>query len=401
MNSRLPSTFWLAFLGAASLLGQDGGSISSRPSTPVDPATVAISAAATTVSAAPSIVAVPATVQPVEPPAATGEARIVNLSTRARVTSENPLIVGFAIAGPEPRQVLVRGVGPTLASFGVSTPLASPRLQVFAADGRVLADNTSWSTGAGNGTEVAETTARSGAFPLGSARDAAAVLSLPPGNYTVHITASDNGAGVALAEVYDAENSADGSHLANVSSRSLVAPNGVELISGFVLAGTAPRQFLVRGVGPTLASLNVAGALANPVLSVFDTAGRQIANNDNWSGLGAVAVADSSSVAVVATVAATSANDAANAAAVTAAGGKVGAFALADHSTDAALVTTLAPGAYTVQVRGAEMFLAQPVTSPPAAVGSTVPAVAATTTMPITRVAAEPGVALLEIYELP
>jgi hypothetical protein len=399
MNSRLPSPFWFAFVGAASLLGQDGGTHSSVPATVVS----AASAAATSVSAPPNATVVAATPQSAEPPAAGDEARIVNLSTRARVTVENPLIVGFAIRGAEPRQVLVRGVGPTLASFGIAAPLAAPRLQVLAADGRVLADTTSWSAGANAGAEVLETGTRSGAFPLGSPRDAAAVLSLPPGNYTLHLTASDNGSGVALAEVYDGENRADGSHLANVSSRTLVAPGGGELISGFVLAGTAPRQFLVRGVGPALESLSVTGVLSNPVLAVFDLAGRQLATNDNWSGLGPVATTAGGSVAVAATLPATTANDAANAADVARATGKVGAFPLANYSTDAALVTTLAPGAYTVQVRGADLFQAEAITLPPVAPTQTIgtPAVATPAATSVTRVPAAPGVALLEIYEVP
>eukprot|EP01035_Chromulina_nebulosa_P051197 gene51197-biopygen36117 len=95
------------------------------------------------------------------------------------------------------------------------------------------------------------------------------------------------------------------------------------IISGFVIAGGATENLLVRGVGPGLASFGVTGALADPQVGLYDSAGRLVTANDNWSG---------------ATLATTATG--------------VGAFALTTGSKDAALTTTLAPGAYTAQVSG-------------------------------------------------
>ncbi|MCX6950749.1 MAG: immunoglobulin domain-containing protein [Verrucomicrobia bacterium] len=56
--------------------------------------------------------------------ATAGAARIVNLSSRARVRADDPLIAGFVIAGETAQTLLLRGVGPGLAAFGVQGALA-------------------------------------------------------------------------------------------------------------------------------------------------------------------------------------------------------------------------------------------------------------------------------------
>ena len=67
-----------------------------------------------------------------------------NLSGRARVSSgAKALIGGFVVTGDRPLKVLIRGVGPGLTDFGVSTPLADPRLSLYGTAG-VLASNEDW-----------------------------------------------------------------------------------------------------------------------------------------------------------------------------------------------------------------------------------------------------------------
>lgn len=67
--------------------------------------------------------------------------------------------------------------------------------------------------------------------------------------------------------------------LANISTRLAIQGGDNVLISGFILAGTQPKKLIVRGLGP---SLPVAGALADPVLEIYNSANQQIAKNDNW-----------------------------------------------------------------------------------------------------------------------
>lgn len=138
---------------------------------------------------------------PEAPPAAPGTlqitwpAKLVNLSTRvppADLATE-PVVAGFVITGG-PKRVLIRAVGPGLAQFGVPDVLADPRLQVVGGPG---SDN--WS-----GEAVIEATAKVGAFPLvAGSKDAALVVVLDTGSWTVHVDSVDGGRGTVLVEVYE------------------------------------------------------------------------------------------------------------------------------------------------------------------------------------------------------
>jgi hypothetical protein len=345
------------------------------------------------VAVIPAIITTPETprVIPLAVTRVPSDARITNLSTRARVAGDSSLVTGFAISGGEPRTILVRAVGPTLGVFGLNDPLAAPHLKLYDSRGAVLLENAGWS----GSFVVATAMAEAGAFPFptGSA-DSALVATLPSGTYSVEVSDDAARGGVVLTEIYDVQKSAAGSRLTNVSTRGAVAPAGGELISGFVVSGTQPRDFLVRGVGPALAKFNVGGVLADPALTLFGPAGTPIATNDNWSGsifAAAPAVAAPAPTPVVGTVntigpatavsgtqiATTAVAGAAVAIAVATAAtanpvvtatAQTGAFALDVGSADSALVVTLNPGAYTVQVNGTH---------------------------------ATSGTALLEIYELP
>ena len=126
-----------------------------------------------------------------------------------------------------------------------------------------------------------------------------------------------------------AEGLTGGERLVNLSVRSLTSPGVATLITGFVIGGTTAKQVLVRAAGPALAvaPFNLPGALADPALQLL-RGSAAIAQNDNWGA------------------------PAANAAAITAAAARTGAFAFRNGSADAALLTTLTPGAYTVTVGG-------------------------------------------------
>jgi N-acetylmuramoyl-L-alanine amidase len=128
-----------------------------------------------------------------------GTGRLVNLSARQRVgTGADILIAGFYIAGTGEKRVLIRAVGPALASFGVTGVLADPRLEVF--DGtRSIAANDNWDS------SLAPTFGSVAAFalPAGS-RDAALVLNLAAGrSYTAQVAGAGTSTGEALVEVYE------------------------------------------------------------------------------------------------------------------------------------------------------------------------------------------------------
>lgn len=268
-------------------------------------------------------------------------AYLSNLSIRARAgTGAETLIVGFTIGGSGTsgtKTVLGRAIGPGLASFGLAGTLADPVLQAYSGTSLIGA-NDNWS-----GSDVANTAASLGAFALTTGSRDAALLSgaLAPGAYTVQISGNGGTSGLALAELYDTTaNTAFTSttpRLANVSSRTFVGTGDATLICGFVVSGSGQRRVLIRAVGPGLAAWNLSNLLADPQLALYSGASK-IAENDNWD------------------------------ASTQPAQQSVYAFALTPGSKDAALVATLNPGAYSVQLSGAN--------------GTT-------------------GVALIELYELP
>jgi len=131
---------------------------------------------------------------------------IVNISTLGRLgAGGESLTSGFVIGGGAHRTVLVRAVGPTLAAFGIPDALAQPVLSVFQGT-RLIASNAGWAGVDGAGADaLTGAFDRAGAFRLldDTSRDAALILSLPPGAYTVQVRSADGAAGSALLEVYE------------------------------------------------------------------------------------------------------------------------------------------------------------------------------------------------------
>lgn len=131
-----------------------------------------------------------------------GTARISNISTRGMVGADEPLMAGFVISGDQRKRLLIRAVGPTLSRYGIANPLADPRVEVLAGTS-VIAANDNWSQSAAT---VISTSAGAGAFPLmDGSRDAALVLPINPGSYTVQVTGVGGTTGTVLLEIYDTD----------------------------------------------------------------------------------------------------------------------------------------------------------------------------------------------------
>jgi hypothetical protein len=113
----------------------------------------------------------------------------------------------------------------------------------------------------------------------------------------------------------------------NISARAFVGTGSSIAIAGFTISGSANEQVLIRGVGPSLSIFSVNGVLAQPVLTLFNSSGTQLATNTGWG---------------------TNSNPSQVGAAFMAAG----AFTLPSGSADSALLVSLAPGSYTAQVSG-------------------------------------------------
>ena len=133
--------------------------------------------------------------------------RMVNISSRGFVgTGDNVLIGGFVVTGDQPRQVLIRGVGPTLTTLGVTgTVLADPIIYLYHS-GAVINQNDNWGS-AGDGAAISAATTATGAFALPSgSKDAAILTALQPGVYSVIVAGVGNTTGIALVEVYEVGN---------------------------------------------------------------------------------------------------------------------------------------------------------------------------------------------------
>jgi hypothetical protein len=134
-----------------------------------------------------------------------GALAFLNLSSRTFLSTSNPQLIGGFVIGAASDQavktVLIRAVGRSLARFGVSSPLATPRLRVFDAAG---ADVTQALAAAYLGAGAASLTRAVGAFPLSpDTEDVEVYLSLPPGAYTAQIESADGGSGNVLLELYE------------------------------------------------------------------------------------------------------------------------------------------------------------------------------------------------------
>jgi cyclophilin family peptidyl-prolyl cis-trans isomerase len=128
--------------------------------------------------------------------------RLINLSTRAQIDTGADLAVGFVLGGQSARTVLVRGVGPSLAAFGVDGLMLDPRLELFNNNtGQRVASNDDWA----GSLEIATVSASVGAFALagGSSKDAVLLVTLPPGPYSARINGVGGTGGTALVEVYE------------------------------------------------------------------------------------------------------------------------------------------------------------------------------------------------------
>jgi YVTN family beta-propeller protein len=195
---------------------------------------------------------------------------LLNISTRLRVQSgDNALIGGFIINGQAPKQLVLRGLGPSLPVAG---NLADPVLQLYDSSGAMMGQNDNWNA---HRAEVIAT----GIAPANE-RDAAIVATLQPGSYTAVLRGVANSTGVALVELYDL--APVNSRIANISTRGKVETGDNVMIGGFILGGDQATTVVVRAIGPALAQFGVSGVLGDPMLEVHDGNGALLAEDDDW-----------------------------------------------------------------------------------------------------------------------
>ena len=211
-------------------------------------------------------------------------------------------------------QVLIRGRGPSLGDAGVPGVLPDPMLTLFSgAD--AIASNDNWMDAANSGDVP---------VPLAPPYpgEAAILTTLAPGAYTAILQGVAGTEGVGIVEVFRVHNGEpSASRLTNLSTRGMVRTGDDVIIGGIILEGSGTRRIVVTARGPSLAAAGVPGTLADPEISLFNSAGALVASNSSWrEGEGAESLPPW--------------------------------LPLADDS-EAAIVRSLAPGAYTAIVTGA------------------------------------------------
>jgi hypothetical protein len=249
--------------------------------------------------------------------------RLFNLSTRSQVlTGDDVMIAGFIVGGTQAKRYVVNVAGPSLSSFGVSSPLANPTLTlVRSSDHSIVKTNDDWQT-----QSVADDVRaiKASGFKPNHARESAIIAALDPGAYTAIVQGAGGTTGVGLVGVFEVDG-IDAS-LINISTRGQVKTGDDVMIAGFIVRGSAPQKVVISVAGPSLANFGIGDGLQNPTLTLVRSSDNTvIAANDDWQVQA----------------------HAADVAAIEASGLKP------NHASEPAIIAALPPGAYTAIVQGA------------------------------------------------
>jgi hypothetical protein len=138
--------------------------------------------------------------------------------------------------------------------------------------GATIATNDDWQTNA-NQQEIIDT-----GIPPTDPLESALLVTLGPGAYTAIVRGANGGTGIALVEAYDLDRTID-AILANISTRGFVQSGDNVMIGGFIVSGSDDENVLIRAIGP---SLPIVGSLADPLLELHNANGSIVATNDDW-----------------------------------------------------------------------------------------------------------------------
>jgi cyclophilin family peptidyl-prolyl cis-trans isomerase len=124
-------------------------------------------------------------------------ATLLNVSTRGQVgVDPNALIAGLTLGGADPKQILVRAIGPSLTAFGVPGALSDPTLELHDSNGGLLDSNDDWTN------SPQKTQIQNSGFAPSNSKESAVLQTLPAGAYTAVVHGTNGGTGVGSVEVY-------------------------------------------------------------------------------------------------------------------------------------------------------------------------------------------------------
>ena len=205
-------------------------------------------------------------------------AQALNLSTRGRVETEDRVMIGgFIIAsnGSVPKSVVLRGLGPSLAKFGLTDLLLDPVLELRGNSGNLIFRNNNWK-------DTQRTQIEGTRYQPSDDRESVIITTLPPTSYTAILSGNNGTTGIGAVEIYDNNQGVD-SQLANISTRAFVQTDDKVVIGGFVLGGNnGTTRVAIRALGPSLSQFGLSNVLADPTLELRDINGNLLIENDDW-----------------------------------------------------------------------------------------------------------------------
>jgi hypothetical protein len=113
------------------------------------------------------------------------------------LTGNDVMIGGFVIGGSKNKTVAIVATGPSLAPFGIASPLANPKITlVRSSDQGVIDSNDDWQSHANSAQLLGA------GFAPSNMLESGIYTTLQPGAYTVIVEGVGAGTGVAVVGVY-------------------------------------------------------------------------------------------------------------------------------------------------------------------------------------------------------
>jgi len=194
--------------------------------------------------------------------------------------------LGFAVTAPT--GILVRAVGPTLASFGISNTVTDPVVQYYDGAGTVIGF-----VNPALALNYPAIFASVGAFPFlpqAGGTDFADVETFTPGTYSIRVEDLSKNGGTTLVELYSGAYryagigpgtvpSAAPGYISNFSVLLQIPPGGAASPLGFVVSTAS--EYLIRAIGPSLAGFGVSNAAPAPTVALLDSSGNNLFNENS------------------------------------------------------------------------------------------------------------------------
>jgi hypothetical protein len=128
------------------------------------------------------------------------DSQLGNISTRGFVRAGNDVMIGGFILGGNPNstRIALRGIGPSLAQYGLNPVLQDPTLELRDGNGATLISNDNWTDD-----PMSAGLLTANGLGLSDLKESGIFTSLPAGQFTAILAGKNGGTGIGLIEVYN------------------------------------------------------------------------------------------------------------------------------------------------------------------------------------------------------